>query len=222
MEHDPYVDSGLLTAAQRAAQDHGAIFYNAVRDFKTQVASGRTSVASLMRDAYHPTDATPQALGMGRYVSAIISASAKSHRHQSQRQPPRPVARIGGEVVSGRWTWVKYKCGTAPAYDAHGVHFGVGPRGDVIALTSTSVGAKVTYSLKGSIVGFVALADQTSGGQADVHIDGRFAGRIDLLAPGLTMYPKGFYIQGNLPDVEHTVTATVVSGQVRLIAAVAT
>lgn len=217
---DPYQTRGFLEAARRASIRHGAYFYDAISDFRKLVDDGEMSVAELMRDTIHPTDANATSAGIGRYVKAVEDTLKSKAEKRAVSLTTPPNSQIGGEVVSGSWTWKRFTAGTAPLNDAHGFFTGNVKEPNNYVFSSSEVGAKVKYSVKGSLVGLIILNDRTTAGVGKVTIDGVAYPNIVFNAGGTSNYPTGIFIASGLLDIEHEIIIEVASGEVRMIAAV--
>jgi hypothetical protein len=214
---DPFQASGLSAGARRAALRAGAGFYDAVADFQ---ASG-LAVSALMRDIYHPTDADATSAGIGRYVTAIAAFAASAVDRPARVLARQPQARLGGQVASGTWAWTAFAVGTSPTYNATGPLAGQYLSGEAWALVSSTATHSLTYSVTGRVVGVVVIADAASPGVVSVSVDGGPGVSVSQTQAGVSFYPKGFVTHADLPDGEHTVTVTVVSGQARVVGVVA-
>lgn len=219
VSNDPYQSKGFVDALKRACYKHGAFFYDAVEDFKNTAKNG-TPVNVLMRDTIHPTDADVNSAGIGRYVKAIIDVLTQDRDKRPSPLTKQPTSQIGGQVVSGTWSWKKFTAGTAPLNDSIGLFTGHLKEPNSFAFSSSEVGAKIKYRLTGTILGFVILNDKDTPGIAKVTVDGVPQTNISFSGSGTSRYPTGVYVTGGLVDTEHEIVVEVVSGEVRMLAAV--
>lgn len=219
---DTFVTLKLADAQKRAAYRHGAMFYDAVADFKAHVASGAHTIAQIMRDTLHPTDADTTSPGMGLYVSAILTALRSTFDRPVRPLVAAPCARLGGAVASGTWTWTEFTSSTQPGYDIMGMHIGYQKNSSVAAYVSSTAGHSLTFSMPAcTAIGLIALADSAAAGVVSVSVDGRAAVNVTIgPVSGQSYYGHGFFVQGDLPNEAHTVVVTVVSGQARIVGVV--
>jgi hypothetical protein len=215
--NDTFVTGGYYAAMLQVAQNYGAILYDARTDFKALVAAGTNTIAELMRDTTHPTDANSSSAGMGLYVTAIVAAAARTTDISIRNYGGAAWARIGA-ALSGNWAYTHYATGTGPNWAAHGILGGQTSGAHTLAMASSTASDVLTFTTPACTeIGLLGIADATVGGVVDVSVDGAAAVSINLLASGLTRYPKAFFVAGDLSNTTHTVTVTVTSGTARIV-----
>jgi hypothetical protein len=217
--NDTFVTGGYYAAMLQVAAQHNALIYDANADFKAKVTAGTNTIAQLMRDTVHPTDASASSAGMGLYVTAIVAAAARTADAPIRNLGGTPIARIGA-ALSGNWAWTHYATGTGPNWAAQGLLVGQTAGAHTLAMASSTASDVLTFTIVGRDIGLLAIADATVGGVVNVAIDGGSPVAIDLSASGLTRYPKAFFVAGDLAPIAHTVTVTVVSGTARIVGVV--
>jgi hypothetical protein len=216
---DPYQTGGYQVAAAAAAAAVNAYYYDAVGTFQALTAAGTYTVAQLMRDTIHPTDASLTSAGMGQLVNAIVVGCNNPNVVHTPGSA-RPFARLGAQVNSGTWTWTEYTSTTGPAWDAQSLSAPTYRSGRTHALQATAAGQLTVTTPACTQIGLIGLVDQTTAGQVDVSVDGGAAVRLDLSGSGVTNYSKGYWVATGLANTTHTVTIDWVSGTARVVGVV--
>lgn len=208
---DPYDDDGFYAAAAQTASERGVGYYDAISDYKALTDAGTYTVAQLMNDTVHPSRSFKSADGIERYRLAICNYLQSASSTQPIVGSTTSTARLIGEA-SGSWTWASDATSTdSPAWIYSGK-----AKTDW-SMKSSNVGASLTFSTTGTMIGLVAIVDAATAGEVDISVDGGAATRIDTQVTGQTDYPMAFFVCGGLSDGPHSVVVTVVSGTVRII-----
>lgn len=207
-----YDADGYRTALISAATDLGAYVYDAWSDFQARVTGGSNTVANLMRDTVHPSDAAVGNAGLVAYATETLRRVAAPR--QGGMPGDAPFVRLGAESATGGWAPTTLtQAATSPNNDLGSLVSAFSASGQVRAYTSTAAGTLTITTPACEEIGLLHLVHSTSGGVVDVSVDGGAAVSVDTTVSGIANnYGRATFIAGGLSRTTHTVEIDWVSG----------
>lgn len=199
---DPYEDNGYRSAVNALATKWNSRHVDNFANFKTDVTNGTVTIAQVMYDTLHPTNA-----GASRIAASIQAALSASTTLNSA------TPEIAGEVVNylfgapsaGTWALTPVVVGSMPPT--------VGPLARIAGLSdlgqqASATGAKLSFPSTQATQLWLHFWRMTSGGTIDVYIDRGTAQQVKVslnTGGGIVNYPSSQLIGSNLSAGEHVV-----------------